>query len=202
MSAQQVQAEEWNTAISRDPHATYLHTYQTAQFEVAMAAGARAHFFFFPDRPILGLQIPWFAVWMPAQRWPPFLQRLAARMGSILLCRGDLAAAAASAAGPEEILTALETWAQGQGVFRICASGPPSAEALPPTPPPLPPTYRLTLRATIMLHLEGRSLQQLWRGLAKNARNSVRRAERQSIEWIEATAAEHIDAYYRIRCES
>ncbi len=203
LSAQQVQAEDWNTAVAGDPQASYLQTYQAAQFEAAAAAGTMPHFFFANGQRLLGLQTPWFAIWMPALRWPTLLQRIAAQMGCLLHFRGDLAEAAAGAAeGPDIFLSAVEEWARRKGVFRIVGSSAPRRGDRPPNPPPLPATYQAALRATIILRLEGKTSEQLWRGLAKNARNGVRRAERQGIEWLEAQTAEHIDAYYRIRCES
>ncbi|MBW7997847.1 MAG: peptidoglycan bridge formation glycyltransferase FemA/FemB family protein [Candidatus Glassbacteria bacterium] len=62
--------------------------------------------------------------------------------------------------------------------------------------------YRTRRKATVLLNVAGRSLDELWDGLDKDSRRVVRKARKQGVEVVEAASGEHIEAFHRIRLET
>jgi len=62
--------------------------------------------------------------------------------------------------------------------------------------------YAADERATVLLDMKGKGEDDIWGGLAKEARRKVRKAAKQGIEVIEGETEEDFEAYKRIRLET
>ncbi len=61
--------------------------------------------------------------------------------------------------------------------------------------------YSMRERATIVLDIDG-DLEELWAGLTKEARQKVRKAERQRVEIVEDNTVDGLNRYYAVRVEN
>jgi hypothetical protein len=200
----------WDKELTGLKYSTYSQTTAAARFEENVNPSIRAHLLRARGKNgplgwLMALEGFIYQPFLARRRLLKFLTApLRGMFGSLSWNYGPVLAGGESAAGVlRKLLEKVDEIAHVTGIALV-------REALPPALGfGLSPQetvgvfeqcgYLAIPAATVLLDLESKSLGQLWDGLTKDARRTVRKAREQGVTVIEATEEEHFEAYYEIR---
>lgn len=214
-SLEELDCAEWDEAVSRMPGATYSQSSHFARFRQEQNRHCTAGFLRCRDsngeaRLLVSVDAPYTSLADRGGAAGMAGKIAAPLLGGFRTAGWNYGPVYSPGADRRELLPALldgaESMARGHGAFMIRNVLPAihDPQADPETEREIYSQrgYRIQPSATVLLRLDGRDTEQLWSGLAKDARRTVRKALGQGVEVAAAGDENDVRDYYRIRAQT